>query len=127
MRSQDLPFAERVALGIARRGLTLRSFCRAVCLDPSFFSKVLSGKRNPPSEERILRRIAEILEIDAVELIVAAGRIPSEWRALWEDTGLFCAVNSLAAASQSTVRAQQPPLDIVPRCAKRRDLSEELL
>jgi transcriptional regulator with XRE-family HTH domain len=62
-----------------RRGLGLRELCREAGLDPSFFSKVLSGKRNPPAEALSLRRLAGVLGVDAPRLFVAAGRIPSEW------------------------------------------------
>ena len=103
------PFARRVTEGMSRRGLTLRRFCRAVELDASFFSKVLSGKRSPPADEAVLRRIARVLELDEAELIVAAGRIPSEWRALWGDPGLFRDVHDLATGSAPAARPAAKP------------------
>ena len=108
------------------RGLTLRGLCRAAGLDPSFFSKVLAGKRSAPSEEAVLRRIAEVLGLDAAELIVSAGRIPSEWRALWEDPELFREVHARATGR---VRAGQPAAKAPPpfRPAPQERLSEELL
>ncbi|MBI5245125.1 MAG: helix-turn-helix transcriptional regulator [Elusimicrobia bacterium] len=72
-----------------RRGLGLRALCREVGLDPSFFSKVLAGKRSPPAEEGDLRKLAAALGVDAPRLIVSAGRIPEEWRRLWDDEALF--------------------------------------
>jgi transcriptional regulator with XRE-family HTH domain len=90
------PFALRVTQGLERKGLTLRGLCRAARLDPSFFSKVLSGKRSPPMEEDVLRRIAEILGLDAAELVVSAGRIPEEWRALRSNSELFRRMDALA-------------------------------
>lgn len=92
------------------RGVGLRALCREVGLDPSFFSKVLAGKRSPPSEEDVLRRIAEALGLDAAELVVSAGRIPREWRALWKDPDLFRDIHA---------RAQGLPLPAVPRPAPR--------
>jgi len=86
-------------------GWGLREFCRETGVDPSFFSKVLSGKRSPPSEEAVLRRIAKALELDAPSLIVASGRIPSEWRSLWEDPEIFGAVHRLAAKDADTAGA----------------------
>jgi len=94
------PFAARVEAGMLERGLTLRGLCRAAGLDPSFFSKVLAGKRSPPSEEAVLRRIARALDLDAPELIVAAGRIPEEWKALCDDPGLFRDVHALATTGK---------------------------
>ncbi len=136
-----LPFASLVARGLRDRGLTLRAFCRSAGLDPSFFSKVLSGKRSPPSEESVLRRIAELLDLGPAELIVSAGRIPSEWRALWEDPELLRDVHARmleAGRSWSRRAPQNPPksrhpaktsyADTGPRfIAPRKDLAEELL
>lgn len=92
---RELPFAEMVRRRMEARGLGLREFCRGVELDPSFFSKVLAGKRSPPSEDAVLRRIARYLELDACEVIVAAGRIPREWDRLWRDRPLLETVHRL--------------------------------
>jgi len=133
MGSRD-PFAVRVEAGLRGRGLTLRGLCREAGLDPSFFSKVLAGKRSPPSDEAMLRRIAEILGLDAVELIVAAGRIPAEWRALLEDAEIFRDVHARAAAAPSSamrpIGGTRPPIrppEAVPELPPRKGLSEELL
>ena len=120
---------------MSAHGFTLRRFCREVAVDPSFFYKVLSGKRSPPAEESVLRRIAVVLELDAADLIVSAGRIPSEWHALWKDPALFQDMHSLATG---TVRARMTPKIIPdrrqhggaaapPRTFVKVELSEELL
>lgn len=96
------PFAGRVVEAMRARGLTLRRLCRDVGLDASFFSKVLAGKRSPPTEEEVLRRIARCLELDAAELVVAAGRIPQEWQGLWRDPALFRDVHALATNRTAT-------------------------
>ena len=127
MDSKD-PFAARVAAGLRGRGLTLRGLCREAGLDPSFFSKVLAGKRSPPSDEAMLRRIAEVLELDAVELIVAAGRIPEEWRALMEDPELFRAVHARACAVKGPPpRRASADASAIAGKSNRPPLSEELL
>ena len=135
--SPEPPFAERVQAAMASRGLTLRGFCREARLDPSFVSKVLAGKRSPPSDESVLRRIAQALGLDPAELIVSAGLIPSEWGALWRDRDLFAGVHSMATrgaapraprASQAPAPRPQPPRSSAPASpAPRRELSEELL
>ena len=129
-----MPFAARVAESMRGRGFTLRQFCRAVDLDPSFFSKVLSGKRSPPASEVVLRRIAKLLGLDAAELIVSAGRIPSEWNALWTDSALFQDMDGLARRGPATkARSPAPPAREEPFVpapavfAARRELAEELL
>lgn len=120
------PFSARVSDGLKRRGLTLRQLCRSVALDPSFFSKVLSGKRSPPMEEAMLRRIAGELQLDAAELIVAAGRIPAEWREVCNDPGLFQRVHRLASGGAALPR-EEPRRLPVRLAAKPQNLSEELL
>ena len=94
---RELPFAGMVRRRMESRGLGLRELCRGVELDPSFFSKVLAGKRSPPSEDAVLRRIARFLDLDACEVIVAAGRLPREWDRLWTDRPLLETVRRLCA------------------------------
>jgi transcriptional regulator with XRE-family HTH domain len=115
------PFSRLVTAAMARRGLGLRELCRQAGLDPSFLSKVLTGKRNPPAEEETLRRIASVLDTDAVELLVAAGRIPSEWRSLTTNRELLRRVDALANSSRPR-RALAPS---APSAAK--PFNEELL
>ena len=128
-------FPRIVSEALARRGLGLREFCRRADIDPSFFSKVLAGKRNPPSEETVLRRVAAALELDPVEIIVSAGLIPTDWGALWSDPDLVRAVHAVAtrsrpaprveaaAAAQRPSRQERPAAALLPS----RGLSEELL
>ena len=138
-------FSRLVSGAMARRGLSLRELCRRAELDPSFFSKVLAGKRNPPSEENALRRVAGALELDPVEVIVSAGLIPTDWGALWSDPDLVRAVHAVATRGRPARRAAeavlpparpapvlrsprqsksvQPPALVLPS----RGLSEELL
>lgn len=126
----DEAFSRCVSEGLLRRGLTLRGLCRAAGLDPSFFSKVLSGKRSPPAEEAVLRRIARTLAVDETWLIVAAGRIPEEWGALRSDPELFRSISELAAGTR---RPRRPAPRVVPARAApapnpgRGELAEELL
>jgi len=103
------------------RELGLRELCRAVELDPSFLSKVLAGKRNPPSDEDVLRRIATVLEVEPTRLIASAGRIPSEWARLYDDPIAFDRVDQLLRQGQRSrpVRVTAP--------ARSDDFGEELL
>ena len=80
MEKTNLPFAGLVQDRMKEKGISLRELCRGVPLDPSFFSKVLSGKRSPPGEEAVLRKLAALLDLDPGRVIVAAGRIPSDWQ-----------------------------------------------
>ena len=102
------PFSRIVVDAMKLRGLGLRELCRQAKLDPSFLSKVLAGKRNPPAEEDVLRRIAAVLETDAIALFVAAGRIPSEWNNLTTNAELLRRVNALASSHSAVPRIPLP-------------------
>ena len=43
-------------------------------------SKVLRGKLPPPSDEKLIKRMAKALGLDALTLIISTGMIPSEMR-----------------------------------------------
>lgn len=116
-------FSVLVADAMARRGLGLRELCRQAKLDPSFLSKVLAGKRNPPAEEEILRRMAAALEIDAVKLFVAAGRIPSEWKSLTSNPELFRRVDALMNSGPRAL----PSLPVKSASPASKPFNEELL
>lgn len=112
------PFAMVVSEGMRSRGFTLRGLCREAGLDPSFFSKILSGKRSPPAEEDVLRRLAELLGLEAAELIVAAGRIPSEWHALWSDPTLLRDIHARASGARRGPERSWGDRPLVPTAAK---------
>jgi len=97
--AKELPFAEMVRECMQERGIGLRSLCRSVGVDPSYFSKVLAHKRNPPSEEEVLLKLAAELDIPATRLIVAAGRIPRQWHRLWSEPGLLRRINGMLAGA----------------------------
>ncbi|MBI5246641.1 MAG: helix-turn-helix transcriptional regulator [Elusimicrobia bacterium] len=123
-------FSRIVSEAMKLKGLGLRELCRQAKLDPSFLSKVLMGKRNPPSDEETLRRIAEILETDAVGLLVAAGRIPSEWRSLTTNSELLRRVDALASSAVSRTPQPQPSKSFAahtPATYTRKPFNEELL
>lgn len=131
-----LPFTRLVVEAMKLRGLGLRELCRQAKLDPSFLSKVLAGKRNPPSEEDVLRRIASVLGTDAVTLFVAAGRIPDEWKSLHNNPDLLSRVDAMArsrstqAPALSQIRAPSKvlsPRSSTPSPFIRKPFSEELL
>jgi len=44
-----------------KKGLTLRNVCRILNFDPSNWSKIERGKMSPPSEEKTLRKWAQVL------------------------------------------------------------------
>ena len=117
-------FSRLVGTAMARQGLGLRELCRRSGIDPSFFSKVLAGKRNPPSEEAPLRRLAAALQLNPIEIIVAAGLIPADWSALSSDPELLRAVHALAGRGERMLPRRSAPVIDRPRPSS---LPEELL
>lgn len=79
----NMNFAKFIKKSIEAKHLSVRSVAKQIGVDASFFSKVLSGKRSPPSDEKILRKLAKVISVDPVYLIFLAGRIPSEFQDLF--------------------------------------------
>ncbi len=102
-------FAGLVSEAMARRGLGLRELCRRARLDPSLLSKVLAGKRNPPTDDETLERLAQALEFDPIALSVSAGRVPASWRALASDPELLATVSRLAGRAAPRRSAAPSP------------------
>ncbi len=125
------PFADRIKEGMTRSGLSLRELCRRAEIDPSLLSKVLTGKRPPPGEERVLRRLAEVLSLPPEELVVSAGYIPSEWRGLNDSPELLRTVSAVITSGRKAplaVKAPRPPFGHpLPLGGEGRGLGEELL
>jgi transcriptional regulator with XRE-family HTH domain len=55
----------------------LREAAGRIGITPTYLSKIERGEFKPPSEETI-RGIARLLELDADDLIMLAGKIPSD-------------------------------------------------
>ena len=58
------------------KGITLREMARQIGVSATFLSKVETQDWKPGEDK--LRRIAKIIECDADDLLVRAGRVPSE-------------------------------------------------
>jgi transcriptional regulator with XRE-family HTH domain len=56
---------------------TLREFARQVGVSPTYMSQVEQDVADPPTAERV-RKMAELLDEDADELIAMAGRLPED-------------------------------------------------
>jgi HTH-type transcriptional regulator, competence development regulator len=48
-------------------------------IDFTYISKIENGTQAPPSED-VIRKIAELLEVDAHKLILSANKIPSDYQ-----------------------------------------------
>lgn len=88
--------------------LGVREVARRARLDPSFFSKVLAGKRSPPSDDRMLERLAVCLEMSPTALYVYAGRIPPACQAAFESPRSLAALEAGARPEECLHPAQRP-------------------
>ncbi len=78
-------FALLIKKGIKKEGISLRELARRSSLDVSFLSKILSGQRNPPSNEEDIKKIAKGINISPEKLIISSGRIPSSMLKIFEN------------------------------------------
>jgi len=70
-------FIKALETGMKANDIGIRELARRCDLDASFISKILQGKRSPPSDEKAIIKIAEVLALDPVLLVIYTGRIPS--------------------------------------------------
>ena len=61
------------------KGLNLKSFAQLLGLSSAFWSRIETGRENPPKDEHILR-CAEVLGLPTDDLFIAASRIPPDLR-----------------------------------------------
>jgi transcriptional regulator with XRE-family HTH domain len=97
--------------------MSIRRVSRRAELDPSFFAKVLRGERNPPDDERVLRRLAEALSVEPLELLLSVGRLPAEWRAKTDRPEVLAALKRVFGAHGRTDDARPAPSEPVRQTA----------
>lgn len=83
MSSKKKHFGELIREKRTEKKLTLRKFADRVGLSPTYVSQIEQGNFAPPPADRI-RKMAEVLDADADELIAAAGRMAEEVAGLIE-------------------------------------------
>ncbi len=59
--------------------ITQRDLANKIGVDFTYISKIETGALEPPSET-VINKIAQILDIDANELFLAAKKVPSEFK-----------------------------------------------
>ena len=137
-------FVGLVVRKMDQKKISLRKVAREIGVDPSFFSKVLAGKRSPPSDEKVLRKLAKLLELDPLFLIISTGMIPADLQEIMErpqflkslrNENEFAASRgdegpltlSLPKARDSERRRTLPSRSVFVPIRKSPDLSEDLL
>lgn len=117
-------FIKAVKEALKGKGWSMRKAAREAGLDSSFLSKVLSGKRNPPSDEKVIVRLAQKLDIEPDSLIIYAGRIPAKYQKDLEKPGVIGLLSRTHALSE--VEASVPRLKKVKK-APQKEMPDELL
>lgn len=118
-------FAKVVKEKLIAKNLSVRALCRKVKLDASFFSKILKGERNPPSDEKVIYRIAEVLDIDPLKLVLYTGRIPEALQDMfYQDEFIDILLNN---AKKTSGKKQKISTKIHPEKPVPKEISEELL
>lgn len=78
-------FVKVITSRMKEKNMGVRQLARACGVDASFISKVIQGKRNPPSDEKVIKKIASFLSVDPVMLTIYTGKIPSAMQPLLEN------------------------------------------
>jgi len=73
-------FIEKISKALKEKNFTLKKVSSYAGIDISYLSKILSGKRNPPYDDVVIIKMAEILDIDEDELLFSAGKIPQKFQ-----------------------------------------------
>lgn len=115
-------FIRAVKEALQKKGWSMRKAAREAGLDSSFLSKVLSEKRNPPSDERVIIRLAQKLDIDPDSLVIYAGRIPAKYQKDLEKPEAIRLLRETRALSS----AERPITKKIKRAVKE-EMPDELL
>lgn len=116
-------FVRAIWEALKRKDWSIRKAAREAGLDSSFLSKVLSGKRNPPTDERVIVRLAQKLELDPDSLIIYAGRIPAKYQKALEKPG---ALELLSGVPTLAEGERLPPAEKAKQVVKE-EIPDELL
>jgi transcriptional regulator with XRE-family HTH domain len=72
-------FAELLKVSRKEKRISQRKLGDLAGIDFTYISKMENGTQGPPSEE-VIRKIAEVLEMDPHKLILSANKIPSDYQ-----------------------------------------------
>jgi transcriptional regulator with XRE-family HTH domain len=130
-------FIKALEAGMKANNTGIRELARRCDLDASFISKILQGKRSPPSDEKVIIKIAEVLSLDPLLLVIYTGRIPSVLQQALESpsfvkniiSGNIAVPPALEAASDAPSLSGSPAFKDKPghSSVDKFDIGEELL
>ena len=123
----SLQFSGIVQKYMESEGVSLRALARECGLDSSFLSKILSGKRNPPSEEKIIDKISSVIGVDPDYLMFSCGRIPSKWQNLFLRKDISSILNHVKNFKNLSRHKHQTQSETARKIYTEPDLPDEIL
>ena len=73
-------FIRTLKVALERERYSARELALKIGVAPSYITRVLTGERNPPSDE-VIEKIAGVLNLNPNRLLMEAGRLPIFLRA----------------------------------------------
>jgi HTH-type transcriptional regulator, competence development regulator len=71
------PFGTYVRTKREEAGMTLTEFARQLEISPAYWSRIETGRENPPKDE-LIKKAATILGLTEDELFIEASRLPPD-------------------------------------------------
>jgi transcriptional regulator with XRE-family HTH domain len=71
------PFGTYVRTKRKETGMTLTKFARQLEISPAYWSRIETGRENPPKDE-LIKKAATILGLSEDELFIEASRLPPD-------------------------------------------------
>ena len=71
------PFGTSVRTKREEVGMTLTEFARQLEISPAYWSRIETGRENPPKDE-LIKKAATILGLSEDELFIEASRLPPD-------------------------------------------------
>lgn len=71
------PFGTYVRTKREEAGVTLTEFARQLEISPAYWSRIETGRENPPKDE-LIKKAATILGLSEDELFIEASRLPPD-------------------------------------------------
>ncbi len=107
-------FVKIITSKMKEKNMGVRQLARECGIDASFISKVIQGKRNPPSDEKIIKKIAQVLSVDPIMLTIFTGHIPPSLQLVLENESF---VNGLVLKKYPVFEKVSPAKNIITTSA----------
>lgn len=110
-------------------GISTRTLAKKCGIDSSYLSKILKGKRNLPTDEKVISHIAKAVGSDPDYLMFVCGRIPVKWQKIFlrkDITEILEKIDGTIERAPRVTRAPREPEKIQVRI-KKPELPDEIL